>query len=44
MFATILTAGTLAYMVFLVGLLAFNTLRPQARRSRKLRKRVGWYT
>lgn len=44
MLATIATIGTFAYGAFLVGMFAYKTLRPQARRSRKLRKRIKAWT
>lgn len=43
MAATIAEGLTLAYGVFLVGLFAYKVLRPQARRSRKLRKSIAPY-
>jgi preprotein translocase subunit YajC len=44
MFATIMEASTFAYMLFLAGLFTYRVLRPQARKSRKLRKRIRQYT
>lgn len=44
MAATIAEVFTFAYGLFLVGLFAYKTLTPQARRSRKLRKRISWYS